>query len=165
MGDDDNATTRGSEITTRQPIEIWGDIDRLVNDFRYAFDEVFWPRGSAGPRSVGRRFTNPTPPMDVEDRGNDYLVTMNVPGVKKKDISVQATPTSLQVETTLQRDRGTGKDYHLRERPLANYSRGFDFKEEIDPKKVEARVEDGVLEITLPKVESRSLRKITINVK
>ena len=88
---------RGSEITRDDPFTLWNDMDQLFDQFRLGFDDIFWPRGSAAPRLTDRRYIQALPPMDVEDRGKDFHITMDMPGIKKEEVNLEATPTTLTI--------------------------------------------------------------------
>jgi len=104
--------------------------------------------------------------MDVEDAGAEYHVTLEVPGLKKENVKIEATPTSLELSTEAStEEEEKGKNYMRRERTCSRFHRSLDLPEEIDTEKVDASMEDGVLTIVLPKKEPRETHKKTIEVR
>lgn len=156
----------GGEITRQDPYSLWADMDRLFDNFRMGFDDIFWPRGSAAPRITSRKMISALPAMDIEDRGADFHIKMDMPGIKKEDVNLEATPTTLSITAESREEtKDEDKNYIRQERCSHKYARSLEFGEEIATDKIDAKIEDGVLEITLPKKAPVEIKKVTVNVK
>ena len=97
-----------------------------------------------------RSWTNSMPRREVgdwEDKNGEITVTIDMPGVDKKDIELKVTESSVSV-TSLNDDR----DYRI--------SKSFDAK--LDPETVSAKLNNGVLDIKIQKAEKSSEKVITI---
>jgi len=106
-----------------------------------------------------------SPSVDIYDDGNDIVVKADLPGMKKKDISINLTDDILTISGEKKKEEKIErKDYHRYERTSGSFSRSFRLPEGIDTEKIRARYEDGVLEIRLPKTEEakKHTRKITV---
>ena len=102
--------------------------------------------------------------VDVAEKNGAYLVTAEVPGVKKEDIHVSVDGAQVTLEAELKQEREAGKDervLHI-ERSYGKATRSFSLPQEIDEAKVEAKYRDGVLELTLPKKAAAARKQIAI---
>jgi HSP20 family protein len=144
--------TKG-EITTARPYDIWSNMDKLFDNFRSAFDDLFWmPRG----RAMAPLTQFAAPPMDIVDNGDSYEMKINAPGISKDQVNIEVTATGIEVKANQEGvTEETGKNWLRRERSSRNLYRSVEFPEEIDPNNVDAEMKDGVLNITLPKIEPK----------
>lgn len=94
---------------------------------------------------------------DVTDEGDHYLLEADLPGFEKKDISLDIRENTLTVyaERRSKVEEKDKKDKVIRmERSYGSYSRSFDISG-IDAEQIKAKYDNGVLRITLPKLEQR----------
>jgi HSP20 family protein len=101
--------------------------------------------------------------IDVTEADKEYSVRAELPGVKKEDIriSVDGNFVSISAEVRKEEEKKSGRSL-VRESYYGNVSRGFSLAHEIDSKGVVAKMEDGVLKLTLPKREGSGARSITV---
>jgi HSP20 family protein len=101
--------------------------------------------------------------LDVTENDKDYQVRAVVPGAKKEDIrvSVDRNYVSITAEVRREKEERSGRSL-LKETYYGSASRGFSLAHEIDDKAVAAKLEDGVLKLTLPKREGAGSRTIAI---
>lgn len=134
------------------------DIDRLFDDF------------------IGRRWLRPfgwerplaempefVPSIDVIDREDEVVVRAEVPGYKKEDIEISVTDSMLTIrgETKTEEKEEKG-DYYRCEISHGAFTRTLDLPAKVDDSKAKAAMKDGVIELTLPKVEKSKRRTINI---
>ncbi|NLD54866.1 MAG: Hsp20/alpha crystallin family protein [Burkholderiaceae bacterium] len=102
--------------------------------------------------------------IDVTENDKSYEVTAAVPGVKREDIqvAVDGNLVSISTETRSEREKSEGGRVLLKESHVGRASRSFTLGKEVDADKVKAKLEDGVLKLTLPKREGASSRRIEI---
>src|SRR5437867_10314616 len=100
------------------------------------------------------------PYVDVIDSGNEYVVKAEVPGLKKHTLKIDVGPNelSLSAESDVEKEE-KGKTYLHRERAFSTFRRNIGFAESIDAEKASARMSEGILAITLPKLEPRAEKK------
>lgn len=79
--------------------------------------------------------------------GEAYVIEMHVPGVKPEEVVVEAAPESVRVSVNRQQEDGAGRKYMVREQDMRSWSRLFEFPMEIDPDKVQATIENGILKV------------------
>jgi HSP20 family protein len=102
--------------------------------------------------------------IDVTENDRDYQVRAEIPGAKKDDIrvSVDGNFVSISAEVKNEREEKSGGRVLVKESYYGSASRGFSLAHEIDSKAVVAKLEDGVLKLTLPKREGSAARAIAI---
>lgn len=102
--------------------------------------------------------------IDVTEGDKAYQVRAEIPGAKKDDIRVKIDRNfvSISAEVKKEQEQKSGERVLMRETYFGSASRGFSLAHEIDDKAVVAKLEDGVLKLTLPKLESSGARTIAI---
>jgi HSP20 family protein len=102
--------------------------------------------------------------VDVSERNGAYLVTADLPGVKKEDIQVaiDGAQVTLSAEVKREKEVVEGDRVLHTERSFGKVSRSFSLPQELDEAKAEAKFRDGVLELTLPKKAAAARKAITI---
>lgn len=135
---------------------IWN----VFNDFDGFFDDFVRPRRVQGGGGAL------VPPMDVTETEHDYQVIAELPGVNKEDleISIHDGVLTINAETRYEKkDKEEGRVIR-QERRYGKYVRTMRLGRDIDASKVEAQYRDGVLHLTLPKVEQVKPKKIEVAV-
>jgi len=126
----------------------------LEPSFRFGsvFDEL-WP---------AERLRPWTPPMDVSETEREYKVRLEAPGVNKEDIKVELENSVLTIsgEKTHKIEEKDEKHYSV-ERSYGSFARKLRFSG-IDNDKVSASFKDGVLEVTIAKIEAARPKRIDI---
>jgi HSP20 family protein len=126
----------------------------LAAPFRL-MDELL--RSSAG---NGNRVSGFTPPVDVHETEEEYLVKIDLPGVKSADVNVEVNDNVLSISGSRVADEtGTAQ---LVERPYGTFTRTLTLPQGVDSDSIEAGYHDGVLELRIPKPAERKPKKITI---
>ena len=102
--------------------------------------------------------------VDVIERNGAYLVTADLPGVKKEDIHVAIDGAQVTLSAEVKRDKEIveGDRVLHTERGFGKVSRSFSLPQELDEAKAEAKFRDGVLELTLPKKAAAARKSVTI---
>ena len=102
--------------------------------------------------------------VDVTEKNGAYLVTADLPGVKKEDIQVaiDGAQVTLSAEVKREKDVAEGERVLHTERTYGKLTRSFALPQELDEAKAEAKFRDGVLELTLPKKAAAARKAITI---
>ena len=103
-----------------------------------------------------------TPPASVTEIGDGYMLEIEMPGVKKDglDISVENNDLTIIGRRSLPTVEGTL--IHHESRP-ENFRRTFELDPSIDADKISAKIEQGLVTLTLPKAEHVKPRKITVS--
>lgn len=111
-----------------------------------------------------RSLKNDTFKMDVKEQDQSYLIEAEMPGVKKEEIKLDYQDGQLLISVQKEENINDETDNYIhRERRMTSMQRGMMLKD-INPKGIEASLEDGILKIVLPKLEPKS-NKVQIQVK
>jgi HSP20 family protein len=151
---------RKAEVTTKRSYDLWSDFDRMFEDFRTGFDNLFWPIRQRHPLDTYKE--NRTPPLDVADRGDHYEIQVEVPGVPKEDINIEVTSNGVEISAeheNIQEEKEQG--WLRRERSSVSFYRNLELPEELKSEEVEAELKDGILKLSLPKVAPKPEYKST----
>jgi HSP20 family protein len=102
--------------------------------------------------------------MDVKEDDKAYVVHAEVPGVKKEDIqvSIDGNQVAISAEVKRQKEEKQGEKTLRTERYYGKVYRAFSLAQDVDQEQAQARYENGVLELTLPKRAAASTRKLTV---
>jgi len=139
--------------TFRTP-SIWREMDRLQSDMNRLFNQY----------DPARLRTAPSyPAVNIWSNENGLFVSAEMPGVSVKDLDISVNGDTL----TISGERGVdeipeGTHFHRQERKFGEFSRTIQLPFAVDADKVEASFKEGVLSITLPKVEAEKPKQISI---
>jgi HSP20 family protein len=103
--------------------------------------------------------------VDVAEKNGAYLVTAELPGVKKDDIqiTIDGTDVTLTAEVKRETEAATDERTLHTERVFGKVTRSFSLPQELDEERAEAKFRDGLLELTLPKKAAAPRKQISIN--
>ena len=112
-------------------------------------------------------FREPTagvfPLMNVTEDKDDYYVRAELPGLKADDLDISVTGDTLSISGERRIPAEDEKaQYHRREREAGKFSRIVSLPAQVDTGKVEARCNDGVLTVVLPKAEAAKPKQIAV---
>ena len=102
--------------------------------------------------------------MDVSGDEKGYRVKAEIPGVKKEDIkvSIDGNQVSITAEVKKETEEKKGETVIRSERYYGNQFRAFTLPYDVDQGKAEAKYEDGLLNLTLPKKEPGTARQVAV---
>lgn len=130
--------------------DLWREMDRMFDHFT--------PPGL--PVYDEREFS---PASELMEEENHYLLSMDLPGMKKEDIKIEVADGTLVISGERKNAKHNDTNQvHRYEKTYGSFKRSFVLPNTIDAEKVEARYEDGVLELYLPKTEVAQVRKIEV---
>jgi len=105
-----------------------------------------------------------TLPVDIEETDDGYNLSFDVPGVEKKDVSVEVKDGVVTVSGERRREEKGKKDgYAYKERSVGTFSRSFRLPEHVSENEVSAKLKDGILEVRLLKVPEAKPKRISID--
>ena len=120
-----------------------------------------WPRMSWG--EVAAPFEGKMPNVDVIDRENEVIVKAELPGVDKKDIDVSVSKNTVTIKgKTSHEEKEEKGDYYRCEISRGAYTRTLPLPADVDEEKAKANIKDGILELTLPKIEKAKRKTIKV---
>ncbi len=145
----------------KRGIEPWRPFRDLV-DFRDIFDKTLneW---NLLPYVFGKTYGDTGswyPAVDIIDKKDKILVKAELPGLEKDNIKVSLDNDRLILSGEKKTEEKTeDKDYYHCERSYGAFYRAIDLPVSVDPGKVKASYKEGLLEITLPKIEGERGQK------
>jgi HSP20 family protein len=106
------------------------------------------------------------PAVDIEENEDTYRVSIELPGMEKKDIKISFQDDVLTVSGE-KKDQKEEKDrnYHYFERRFGKFERSFRIHTDVIEDKIEAGFKDGVLTVDMPKAEIVKPKEIEVKVK
>lgn len=158
---------KGKEIKKAVPTRLlhpFEEMERLMDRLTGGFPtrgwlrpwDVNWPEWAEIPEVR-------MPKVDVIDRDEDVLIRAELPGVEKKDLEISTSDTSVTIKATTRREEKEEKgDFYRCEISRGSFSRTVALPSLVDSAKGKASLTDGVLELTLPKVEKSKRHTITV---
>jgi HSP20 family protein len=132
--------------------QLRSEMDRLLNGF---LGSTF--NGGSHP-TVGRG----QPAVNLWDKNDALMLEMEIPGVKSEQIDISVVGMELTIKIQRPDVAEEGVTYHRRERPVGDFTRVLRLPCEVNPDKVSAEFQHGVLTLTLPKAEVAKPRKISV---
>jgi len=103
-----------------------------------------------------------TPAVDIFETEKELTLLADMPGVKSDNLSIGLNKNVLTMSGEVEAPEGENETEVLREYETGKYFREFTLSNEIDQTKIDAILKDGVLRLTLPKVEAVRPRKIEV---
>ncbi len=136
-------TLWSSRDVTRKGFEpfmsLQHEIDRVFDDFGRGFRMPGWGDLKE-------------PRVDVAETDNDIQVTAELPGVSEKEIDVSLSDGLLTIKGEKHGEKEEkGKEFRMVERSYGSFMRTIPMPYDVDPEAVDAKFEDGVLKLILPK--------------
>jgi HSP20 family protein len=121
------------------------ELDSLQGDMNRLFDRFFDGRGPNG----SRRWI---PAMDLVETEDALVLRGDLPGMSRDDVEIEIKDNVLTVSGERRADNEEkGEGYHRVERSFGSFSRSLSLPRGIDPDRVDAEFENGVLEVRIPK--------------
>ena len=103
-----------------------------------------------------------TPAVDIFETDKEITLLADMPGVKADDLTIDLRDNTLTLSADIDSVEETGEEEILVEYESGRYYRQFSLGEVINQENINAQLNDGVLRLTLPKVEKVAPRKITV---
>jgi HSP20 family protein len=106
------------------------------------------------------------PAVEVEEREQEFVVRVELPGVAKEDVHVttHANMLTLRGEKKQQLE-SKESNYHRTERSYGSFQRSFTLPGSVKNDRIEASFKDGILEVVVPKAEDAKARTIDVKAK
>jgi len=132
------------------PFQSWKNTDEVFKNFSLAP----WSGVNAEPRIK----------VDVSETDASYAVKADIPGVNKEDIKVTIDGNQVCIDVEVKKEKEEKKDGSVicSERYYGRQYRSFSLSQDVDDSKAEAKYDNGVLELTLPKKPGTKNKQLTI---
>lgn len=144
-----------TRYSTRRPtLSPWDELDELTDRLNQVF--------GASRRSNGGTWV---PAVNVEETQDQLVLTAEMPGMSHSDIDIELENNILTISGEKQETReekDEDRRYHLWERRFGSFQRSFTLPRTVSAEDIEARFQDGILHVHMPKVPEAKGRKIEI---
>jgi HSP20 family protein len=138
-----------------QPLGTFGQLTQLQQEMNRLFDR--W--GTDSSQTSGAAY----PAVNVSEDGDAVLLEMELPGLKLENLEIYVTGgNQISIKGERKADLPEKAIIHRQERGHGSFTRVLTLPAPVDPEKVEARLENGILTIKLNKHETAKPRKITV---
>ncbi len=154
-----NLTRRNNApLSTYRPGSIDDQFGRLVENM---FEDFFAPFSSLSNLS---QEDIASPRVNLVERDDAFEVEAELPGVKKEDVKVSIDNRRITIEGEAKRETAQkeGENVVYAERSTRRFARSFTLPTDVDDAAAQAKLENGVLLLTLPKKESAQAKKLTV---
>ena len=137
----------------RHMLPMVSDWDHVINDF-------------FGHQVDNTNLTNWSPAIDITEDNDTFIVTADLPGLSKKDISINIKDNLLTIsgERKVVKNENDDRNYYRTERRYGSFKRSFQMTDQIIADKISASFKDGVLTVNVPKAEEVKPKEIDIKV-
>lgn len=140
-------------------MDRWGNVSDIQTEVNRLFDNFF---GRPASPAAGRTWA---PPVDLYETKDDLVLTMELPGVRDKDVTVSITGDLLTVKGERRFEHDVKEEQFLHvERVYGKFERLVQLPIPVQSDKVKASYRDGVLEIKLPKTEEIKPKEIKVDI-
>jgi HSP20 family protein len=155
MTSSEKSNLRRQEANPIVPISRY--LDNMLEDLRRKMDSMFhlWSYSNTGwffplLADIDRQIMLPL--CDMVDRGDKYELQLEIPGIDKDKIDVKATKNSVEIiGEQSEKSEEKKKNYVYNERSFRSFHRRIPIPEEIVPSKIDAKMNNGILQISLTK--------------
>jgi HSP20 family protein len=139
----------------------WREMNTFQNRFNHLLaDSFFQPSRSEDDLSLGTWH----PVVDMYDEDDRIIIKAELPGMEKKDISVDVKDQVLTLRGERKYDHEVKEEkYYRRERAYGKFQRAFSLPADVDSENIKAEFKDGLLKIEVPKPEKQKPKEIAIH--
>jgi HSP20 family protein len=128
------------------------------------FDDLFNELYSLPTSFLSKSGVDLSPRIDISETDAAYKIEAELPGINQKEIDVKIDNNILTIKGKKEDIKEEKeKNYHLRERYYGAFQRSISLPNNIEPEKIKAIFENGVLNISVPKNDKRTPKKIEIS--
>lgn len=140
----------------------WPSLDRwshLREDLNSLFELPFW--GTFGRPT--QLFSGWSPALDLYQTNDTFVATIELPGMRKEDIEISFRDGTLTIAGERKSRSANGEKTERTERYVGQFRRSITLPARVDAEKVSATYRDGILAVTLPKVEEAKPKQIQVS--
>jgi HSP20 family protein len=148
-------------ILTRRPLNTAADLLHTSRGLSKLLDEAFqgWPFGAEGSTVTSAWL----PTTDIFEDDKVVKIVAEIPGVRSEDVKISLENNVLTIRGEKRQEAEERNErVHRFERSYGTFERTFALPSTIDPDQIQASYQDGVLTVTLPKVEKARPREIPV---
>ena len=143
-------------LTPWPALDRWSNLRDELNSF---FDMPSWSTFDR----TSQLFTGWSPALDLYESGDHLVAVVELPGMRKQDIDISLHDGTLTISGERKRESNNGETARRTERYVGTFRRSIALPTRVDPSKVTATYQDGILKVTLPKAEEAKPKQIQVS--
>ena len=116
-------------------------------------------------RHIGHIESDVHVPLDVVDEKDTFVIYATVPGLIADEIDIEIVNDTVDIRGEFKKDENEDVEYLRSERPIGTFRRFLRFSTKLDAAKAEAKLDNGILTLRLPKVEEALPKTIKVKTK
>lgn len=150
-----------SQLATYRPRSLDDQFGRLVENM---FEDFFAPFTTGSSLSQWGGEGVATPRLNVTETDKSFEVEAEMPGVKKEDVkvAVENQRVTIEGESKRETEQREGENVVYSERSARKYVRAFTLPSDVDEAAAQARLENGILTLSLPKKQGGAATRLTV---
>lgn len=154
------------ELVKVEPRKVLSPFEEMEHRFEEMFRRPFSLLGSSWfPRVRMPEMEEISPTVDIFEEGGDVVVKAELPGMKKEDIDVKLTETTLTISGEKKKEEKIEKkNYYRIERSYGSFARAFSLPAEVETDKAKAQFTEGILQIRVPKTEEAKKKEKKVHI-
>ena len=137
----------------RQPL---AELEQVSERMRRMLEETFGGFGSLIAETAGW-----SPLVDIEEQDDAYVLEAELPGVKRQDVNIELVGNELTINGEIKERQRKGP-LRRHERRTGRFEYRVRLPDQVDSEKIDAKLDNGVLAVKVPKAERAQRRKIEI---
>jgi HSP20 family protein len=137
-------------------LDRWSNLRDELNSF---FDMPF----GSGFGRAGQLFTGWSPALDLYESGDHFVAVVELPRMRKEDIDISLHDGTLTISGERKHESNNDEAAQRTERYVGTFRRSISLPTRVDPSKVSATYQDGILKVTLPKADEAKPKQIQVN--
>jgi HSP20 family protein len=136
-----------------------------LDEIQQRLNRLFVERTTKSPAAAADAFADFTPPVDIRETQDEFIVQADLPDVKKEEIKVRLQDGILSIEGERHQEKEEqGTRFYKTEREFGKFVRRFSMPTDLDAAKVHAEFKEGVLNVHLPKAPSAKPTLVDVTV-
>ena len=155
-------------LPVRKSKSIFDEMDRMRDRIMRRAYDIFSSNGGIFGRDIDNWFQAEQelvwkPPIELEEKDDEFLLQVATPGVDPKDIDIEVTPEDILVKADVHHEHKEKKvDVYACEFASGNLFRSIHLPKRIDPDKVKAEFKNGMLSLKAPVAAEARAKKVTV---
>jgi len=143
-------------------MDIFDEMRRLQEEMERAFSSFYEsPNRKMIGTDKGKELAVRRPMSDLIETDKEIIAKIELPGIEKKDVHLNINENSIEIKAEQKKENKIEKKGFFRqERSYSQFYRVLPLPAEVDPNKARAKMENGLLEIVIPKIGRTSKGKI-----
>jgi HSP20 family protein len=136
----------------------WASIEQVPERMRRMLEQTL---GSFATPALLSEAAAWTPPVDIEEEDDAYVIEAEVPGAKREDVNIELQGNELAITGEIKERERKGV-LRRNTRRVGRFDYRVTLPTHVDPKKIDAKLSDGVLSVRIPKAEQAQRQRIEV---